>query len=230
MSGPLRITLGANMIVHHPGPHRQDLCGMARWKSTGGMVRKTVRLWRWDPEADTLTLPRGLWPLPERFGPFEVEDRRLLLPPVSFRWRGPDLEPHQIPAVRRMARRGKGRLVAPGGTGKTIMALRTLSLWRQPALWIVDSDSLVQQAMDAARRVYRLPPAGFGFIRDGGFHPGTHFTAGTRQTLMLLPREQLRGRWGAVWVDECDGSAARKCVGVLARLDARYKAGATATP
>jgi superfamily II DNA or RNA helicase len=226
----VRVTLGANLVIHHPGRHLEDLLALARWKAHGGYGKRIVTMRRYDDAADTLTLPRGLWPLDPRFGPFEVADERLTLPEVSFRWRGPTLDPFQQRAAGRLYRERQGVLVAPTGVGKTVMALRVLAAWRQPALWMVDTADLFQQAMDAARECYRLPDSAFGTVVDGKVRPGTHFTVAMRQTLSSVRDRTFWLRFGAVFADECDLTASAQARRVLSRFPAAIRCGATATP
>lgn len=227
----MRVTLDANLRVHDPGPHLRRLCAMARWQSTAGMVRRVVRLWRWDEVAGTLTLPRGLWPLPPDMGPFEVEDNRLALPEVSFGWRGPTLDDFQKRAASNLYGNRAGMLVAPGGVGKTLMALRVVAAWKQPALWVVHSTSLALRALAVAKTVYRLPESGFGTIMDGEYRPGTHFTVGLRQTLITAGRRRdCSQRFGSILCDELDLTASSSYIRVLCRFPAFNRAGCTATP
>lgn len=225
----VRITLDASLTVHHPGALLPALKRLARWKSKAGLVRKVVRLWRWDPEADTLTLPRGLWPLPEAMGPFEVTDNRLTLPEVRFPWKGPQPDQWQRKVTTRLYHR-HGLLVAPTGNGKTLMAMYALRWWRQPALWIVDTDSLLQQALKDAHEYFRLPESAFGTVRDGKVNVGTHLTVGLRQSLDGIKSPSFYERFGAVFTDECDLSAAISYLRILSRMRAFHRAGCTATP
>ena len=224
----VRITLDASLTVHHPGTLLPALKRMARWKSKAGLVRKVVRLWRWDPEADTLTLPRGLWPLPEAMGPFEVTDHRLTLPEVRFPWQGPQLDQWQRKAATRLYHR-QGVLLAPGGTGKTLMGMATIRWWRQPTLWITDTDGLLKQALDDAHRYFRLPESAYGTVRDGQAQPGTHLTVGLRQSLDGIRSPSWYERFGAVFVDEVDLAASNSYLRILSRMRAVRRAGCTAT-
>ena len=234
----MRVTLGANLVIHHPGRHLEDLLALARWKTRGGYGKRIVTMRRYDDAADTLTLPRGLWPLDPRFGPFEVADERLTLPEVSFRWRGPrvgaghvhDLDPYQRDVAARLYRFGGGMLVAPTGAGKTACAIRVIAAWRQPAIWIVDTASLFDQAMTKAHEYLNLPPSAYGTVTDGKVRPGTHFTVAMRQTLAAVRDREFWRLFGAVFADEGDLAASRTWRTVICRFPARYRAACTATP
>lgn len=225
----MRVTLRANLTIHAPGARLPEIKAMARWKSREGYTKRVLRLWRWRPELDQVTVPRGLWPLPKSFGPCEVDDQRLLLPEVRFGWRGPELDPYQARAATRLYAAGGGVLVAPTGMGKTLIALRGIAAWHQRCLWIVDTADLAEQAMSRARKVFALASGAFGAVADGRVAPGTHFTVGLRQTLISQPRGFFE-QFGSVFCDEVDVSAAESWLRVLSRCRARYRAGATATP
>lgn len=225
----MRATIAANLTIHAPGDLLPQIRRMATWRSREGYAKRVLRLWRWRPELDQVTVPRGLWPLPTSWGPYDVQDDRLLLPEVRFGWRGPTLDAHQTRATSSLYRRGGGVLVAPTGTGKTVMALRTVAGWRQPCLWIVDTQDLAAQAMERATAFFALPRSAFGVVEDGRAAPGTHFTVGLRQSLIGQPREFFE-QFGAVFGDEVDLSAASQWLRILSRCRARYRAGATATP
>lgn len=218
------------MTVLRPGVALAPLAALAEWRSAEGYAKRAVRLWRYDRVAQALMLPRGLWPLPPEWGPYQCRDDRLVLPLVRFRWRGPVLDPVQQRVARAFYQAGGGLLVAPGGSGKTIIGLRCLAAWRQPALWIADTNDLAAQALDQARRCYRLPESAFGLALDGQIAPGTHFTVGLRQTLADVRDPSFLRRFGAVLYDEGDRAASDSAWRTLSRYPARYRCGATATP
>ena len=226
-----RAKLGTHLVVHGVGADRPELADMAEWKSQGGLTRRVVRLWRYNRRLDALRLPRGLWPLPARLGPFAVDDGRLRLPEITFPRRkdAPVLEPVQREAAEKVWRAGGGLLEAPGGTGKTVVAWSIIGRWRQPALWIVDSEPLVQQALAEARRMFALPSSAFGVALDGSIRPGTHVTVGTRQTLARGVTRSFTRLFGTVWVDEVDRSAAATYIRLVQWFPARHRGGATAT-
>ena len=228
MGRTIQVTLAANLTIHHPGPLLPHIIRMARWRSKEGYAKRIVRLWRYDAQADTITVPRGLWPLPESWGSYKLDDQRLQLAPRSFRWRGPELDAYQKRAAARLVQCDGGPLLAPTGSGKTVMALRMIAAWRQPCLWIVHSEDLARYALDDARAFFTLPHSAYGRVADGRCDPGTHFTVGLRQTLVHLPRSFFEA-FGTVFVDELDLSAARQHLRILSRCRARYRAGGTAT-
>jgi superfamily II DNA or RNA helicase len=229
---PLRVRLRARLEILHPGDRLEALCALAQWKAHSGLQRRLVREWRYNRATDLLTLPRGLWPLPAALGPFaKPVDERLVLPPARFlpRWSGPKLEPVQQRAFAAMRRAGGGLLEAPGGSGKTVMALHIIAAWGQPALWIVHSAQLVGQAMGQARRLFALPPGAIGTAIDGAYRPGSLLTFATRQTLASRMPRGFAERFGTVWVDEIDLAGAPTYMRLVQRFPALHRGGGTAT-
>lgn len=224
------VRMRANLRCYHPGPALEPLAALAEWRSADGYSKRSVVLWRYDAARDLLVLPRGLWPLPAQHGPYRVADERLLHPPLPWRWAGPPLDAVQRRVATELRRLGEGLLVAPGGSGKTNIALYVLSRWGQPALWVADTTDLAQQALDRAAAVLRLPDGAIGTAMDGALRPGTHLTVGLRQTLADVRDPRWLRRFGAVVYDEGDRAASDSAWRMLCRYPARYRIGATATP
>jgi len=191
-------------------------------------IPATIDLWR--QEAGALVLPRGLAGELRRLAPMcPVRDLRVALPPVDFRWRGA-LRPEQAVAARAVHAAGGGVLVGPCGSGKTVLGLALVATWRQPTLWLVHTLDLAQQALERARDLLALAPDAFGLIGDGRETWGTHLTIATVQTLARRALGALAGRFGAVFLDECQHAPAASFVQVMQAFPARYRLGLTATP
>lgn len=176
-----------------------------------------------------IAIPRGLLARAQAISPLYVADRRLLLRPVAFGWRG-ELRPEQSEATRKVAAMGGGMLVAMTGAGKTEMALALIASFRQPALWLCNTKTLAHQALARARKVYNLPPRAYGFIGEGEFGLGTHLTVATLQSLTKGRHRGIERRFGTIVVDECDLAPAISYSRVVSRFPARYRLGVTATP
>ena len=194
----------------------------ARWTPA------TLPLWQRDGAA--LVLPRGLLHELRTADPAcPVEDRRLTLPEVDFRWRGA-LRPEQREAAARAWRAHGGVVVGPCGSGKTNMGLACVGGWRQPALWVVHTLDLARQALERARTLFDLPDDAFGMIGGGRESIGTHLTAATVQTLARRDLADLAGRFGTVVLDEAHHAPASTFMQVLQAFAARNRLGLTATP
>ena len=208
-----------------PNPARAKLLRLgrdARWTPA------TLPLWQQD--GDALVLPRGLLHELRSVEPgCPIEDRRLTLPEVDFRWRG-TLRPEQREAAARAWRAQGGVVVGPCGSGKTNIGLACVGGWRQPCLWLVHTLDLGRQAVERARALFDLPDDAFGMVGDGRERIGTHFTAATVQTLARRDLADLAGRFGTVVLDEAHHAPASTFMQVLQAFPARNRLGLTATP
>ena len=218
------------LIITDPGPYRARLLALATYRRKGRLPKGEKRLVRfYMNKPGFVAIPRGLLPKAAAIAPLAVEDRRLLLPPVDFAWRG-QLRPEQAEAARKVAQAGGGMLVAMTGAGKTEMALSLVAAFRQPCLWLAHTKDLVKQALARAKRVFNLPPKAYGYIGEGEFGIGTHFTAATLQSLTKGRHRGIEGRFGTIVMDEADLAPAITYAGVISRFPAKFRIGVTATP
>ena len=127
---------------------------------------------------------------------------------------------------------GNGVLVAPAGSGKTVMGLRYLWEKSRPALWITHTIDLLEQT---TKRAYQCMPEikEVGRIAEGSVVWGSgQLIVATYQTLMNNEAliEQLNGFIGTVVVDECHRTASECFSTVVNKLKAVERLGLTATP
>ena len=201
--------LDSTLKIYDPGEYRLWIAKQATYRIKGRIPagqRRVVRFFRSTPEY--ISVPRGLLPrIKKRIPGLRVIDQRLSLPARDFGWRR-KLRPYQTQAVRSLVQMGGGVLVSPAGSGKTTSALAAVAATKQPALWLVHTLDLAQQAMSEARKCFNLPPNAYGFIgeRRTEIGPSTAFCVAMIQTLAKMPRPKLRSiarRFGTVVVDEC---------------------------
>jgi len=135
--------------------------------------------------------------------PLEIVDNRILKPPINVVSK---IKPflYQKAARRNLLRHPNGILLAPAGSGKTVMALYLFATLHQPMLWITHTNQLVNQVID--RINFFLEDVGkIGFIGRGNIELGDKITVALVQTLIrrkeYLP--ELGREFGLVVVDEC---------------------------
>jgi len=109
------------------------------------------------------------------------------------------------------------------------------SWWRiarraQPALFLVHTSELAQQALRAAERVLGLDPGEVGMIGGGKWSIGERLTIALVQSLQGEIPAELAGHVGNVVVDEAHHCPADTFSGVVGQLPARYLLGLSATP
>lgn len=179
-----------------------------------------------------LHLPRGLHAeaaaLVEAAGSMlHIVDERPDAAHIDLAFHG-QLRPDQARAAEAMLAEELGVLVAPPGSGKTVIACALIAEWRTPTLVIVDRSQLLEQWR---ARVHTHLDVAAGQIGGGKIRPGGIVDVAMVQTLAANPQAaaQLEG-YGTVVLDECHHTAARTVEAVVRALTARRFLGLTATP
>ncbi len=140
------------------------------------------------------------------------------------------LSPAQCAAVAAVGCHPKGQLVAPPGSGKTVMGLAIVAGRRQPTLWLTHTAELAKQTWERACEVLGLRAADIGMFGGGTKSIGEVLTIGMVQTLARdIPGELLQ-HVGHIVVDECHHTPARQMSTVVAAFPAHYLLGLSATP
>lgn len=158
-----------------------------------------------------------------------TEETKELLPRTILR-------PYQNRALESVLKAKNGVLVAPCGSGKTLIGMNIIAKAKRRTLWIVHTLDLVNQAKIVAEREFiNLESGDIGMITEGKVNVGNIITFATIQTLSNIDLTDFYDYWDVIIVDEC-----AHCCGtptkitmfysVLSQLQARYKIGLTATP
>lgn len=164
-----------------------------------------------------------------------VDERRVSSQPIEVDW-NEDIEPrdYQQAAVDALCLdrgllTGKGMIRVPTRGGKTLIAARTIHKLQRRALFIVPSQLLQLQTVQAFERMLMVP---IGQVGDGVWAP-EDITVASIQTLaaqMKKPRaKELLASFDVVFFDECHHFAGEKWRRVFDSIDALYKIGLSAT-
>lgn len=179
-----------------------------------------------------LILPRGLLPLLQQLvessgSALRIDDQRTQGAAQSFEFSG-SLRFEQQSGLDAATAAEHGVLVAPPGTGKTVMACAAMALRGVSTLILVDRKALAEQWRSRIRQ--------FMDEQCGQIGGGRAKTTG-RVDVALLPtlarREnvaELTAGYGFVIVDECHHVPAAAFTHVMNQIQARYWLGLTATP
>jgi len=159
---------------------------------------------------------------------YEIDDRRLNLPPKNFSFKG-KLRPFQQNAVDEMLARDFGTLNSATGSGKTIMALYMVARRRQPALIVVHTKELASQWIERIGTFLGIPSEKVGLIGGGKKVVGEKITVALVQSLYKCA-EEVAGQIGFLIVDECHRCPSRTFTEAVTEFDARYMLGLSATP
>lgn len=154
-------------------------------------------------------------------------------PPVDFGEWNPDFPPreYQVPAIAAATEKG-GVLIAPAGSGKTLMACATIRNWQQPTLWLTHTKELLYQSAAAAEK-FLLGVGKVGIIGDDKLEWGSgKLIVATVQTLDRNPTlvATLDSIIGAVVIDESHHFPAVQFVETAAKFTCSRFLGVTATP
>jgi len=192
-----------------------------------------LRYWSSTPDGG-LSIPRGaaeaVSQLCQEHGhQVAWENQTHQAPPVAFTEYLP-LSTAQEQAVAAVLRRRMGVLVAPAGAGKTTIACVAIARRRQPALFLVHTSELAQQALRAAGQVLGLDPSEVGMIGGGRYSIGRRLTIALVQSLQGEIPAELAGHVGHLIVDECHHAPADAFSRVVSQFPARYLLGLSATP
>ena len=188
-----------------------------------------------EERGEDAVLPRGFLTrftdhLRSRGVPFLIRDERTVLPEVTF----PSvikLRPEQEEVVRLAMEVDQGVIIAPPGSGKTIMGLEILARRRQPALILTHRKQIMDQWVERIQTFLGIPKAHIGRIGGAKDSVGEKVTVAMLQS--LARRESLAdlcGKFGLVIVDECHHIPAKTFREVVSGLNAKYWYGLTATP
>ncbi|HYO00788.1 MAG TPA: DEAD/DEAH box helicase family protein [Mycobacterium sp.] len=179
-----------------------------------------------------LVLPRGLHALlmglvDSAGSTLHIDDKRAIGDLHEFSC-STQLRSEQADAVRHLVEEDTSVLIAPPGSGKTVIACAAIASRSCSALVLVDRKALADQWRDRLQK-----HLGFKCGQIGG---GRSKTTGIVD-IALLPTlarrdniEDLTASYGFVIVDECHHVAASAFFNVLNQIPAKYWLGLTATP
>ncbi len=144
------------------------------------------------------------------------------------------LRDHQKSAVNEALRKDFGVIVAPPGSGKTIIGLKIIAEKQQPALIVVHRKQIAQQWFERIEAFLGIPGKEIGKIGQGKTKIGKLITIAMIQTLAkkleISDLEGLDKAFGTIIIDECHHVPAKTYRNTIAKLNSYYLYGLTATP
>jgi len=136
---------------------------------------------------------------------------------------------HQQQVVEATSKKDYGVIVAPPGSGKTIIGLKIIADKKQPALIVVHRKQLLEQWTERVESFLGIPKKDIGIIGQGKAKIGKQITVATIQS---LPKqiEKTKNQFGTIIVDECHHIPAVSFRNTIEKLHTFYLYGLTATP
>ena len=200
---------------------------------------ETERFYKFVAEAENeVIVPRGFIGKLIRFCQgqnieYSFNDIRKKMDSVDFQFNA-QLREHQQIAIETVAKKDFGVIVAPPGSGKTIVGLKIISDRKQPALIIVHRKQLVEQWIERIETFLGIPKHEIGRIGQGKNKVGKKITIATIQSLfkeLIKPEsEGFTNSFGTIIVDECHHIPAKTYRDTISKLPTYYLYGLTATP
>jgi hypothetical protein len=218
--------------LHNPEFYRRQKLRLSTWQTP-----RFVRCYSED--LSHLHLPRGVLEplrtlLENAGGRLDLADHRPMPAPLPERRQlKADLTGLQQEAVQTMLAHDHGVLVAPPGTGKTVMGCAILAARSLPTLILVHRKPLLDQWRAQLISTLDLDARQLGQLGGGRNRPtGVVDLAMIQSLTRLAPTDlvSLLGRYGLVVVDECHHVPAFSFESCLRHAPVRHVLGLTATP
>jgi len=205
-------------------------------KNLGKSVYNTEKYFKLIEETETeISIPRGFANKFIKFCQennisYIVEDNRKLLPEISF---NSNIQPfgYQQQTIDKISSKNFGVIVAPPGSGKTVIGLELIAKKKQPALILVHRKQLLDQWIERIQSFLNIPKKEIGQIGARKIKIGKHITIGMLQSVSKIEDfSKLTDAFGIIVVDECHHIPAKTFRDVITKLNSFYLYGLTATP
>lgn len=188
-----------------------------------------------ETKGDSVSIPRGFLGKLTNFLnnetiKFEITDERNKLEPIKTET-SVKLIPYQKEALSAMLTEENGILVAPPGSGKTIIGIELISKLSQPALILVHKKQIFNQWVDRIESFLDIPKKEIGEFCSCKKKIGNKVTVAMIQTLNRMDNlQEYSNSFGMIIVDECHHMPAKIFRNTITKFNPYYLYGLTATP
>jgi superfamily II DNA or RNA helicase len=208
-------------------------------KKSGRNTFGTERYFRFVEETDKeVILPRGFAGKLLRFCKetnitFDFKDQRKKKEAIQFNFQT-ELHEYQVSAFTATSKKDMGVIVAPPGSGKTVIGLKIIADKQQPALILVHRKQLMDQWVERIEAFLGIPKHEIGKIGQGKSKIGKQVTVATIQSLVKETEKsgdiELKEAFSTILIDECHHIPAQTYRNTVQQFNSYYLYGLTATP
>jgi superfamily II DNA or RNA helicase len=163
---------------------------------------------------------------------YEFIDERTKHKEIHFEFSS-TLREHQQSTLEAIRKKDLGIIVAPPGSGKTIIGLKVIADKKQPALIITHRKQIAEQWIERIQAFMGIPKHEINVVGKGMIKEGNKITIAMIQTLakeLEKPDSELKNAFGIVIIDECHHIPAETYRNAISKLNTFYSYGLTATP
>jgi superfamily II DNA or RNA helicase len=140
------------------------------------------------------------------------------------------LRPEQEKILSEIKDKTNGIIIAPPGSGKTIIALQLIAELELPALILVNRNQLLSQWIERTEQFLGIPKVQIGVISGVKKKVGKQITIATLQTLARYKDfKGITDSFGVVIIDECHHVPAKTYREIITSFKSKYCYGLTAT-
>lgn len=207
-------------------------------KRIGLSVYKTEKYFKLIEQDDNnVYLPRGFLPQltnflsSQKIG-FKIIDKRDLCDAIEIS-NHCQLFSHQKEAVENLLNAQSGVLVAPPGSGKTVIGIELINRLKQPTLILVHKKQIFNQWAERIENFLNIPKKEIGQFGTNKKTIGDKVTIAMIQTLNRensIETLKSKAQFGLILVDECHHIPAQMFRQVITQFSPYYLYGLTATP
>lgn len=205
-------------------------------KRLGMSLYQVQKYFRLIDESDkTVSLPRGFLARLLRFLyengiKYEVVYAVPEFPTAKFK-SAIKLQDVQEQIVAAAMQEKQGVIVAPPGSGKTMMGMELIARHPKPALVLVHRQQLLDQWVDRIQKYLNIPKAHIGRFSGAKKTVGKQITVGLLQSFARSQElNEMCDKFGTIIVDECHHIPAKTFRNVISHLNPEFLYGLTATP
>jgi hypothetical protein len=216
-------------IIHNPEFYEKQAKRISTYK-----IERIIELFK--ENIDYISLPRGcfndLVELLEYVGiVYEVEDRRNVLREINVEYNA-ILRETQRNAVDTLLKYDNGLLIAPTGSGKTIMGMEVISRLKKPTLILVEKVKLLEQWKERINQFLKI------YCNKEVIEPGIYYGAKKKLTGIIdvasiksfKDEDDLYDKYEIIIGDEIHHIASKTYEEIIRKFQAKHIYGFTATP